>query len=213
MMMLKTVLLVALLLTGCSVDQRYKREINGNEDYLNSAKLDPLKLPQKFKLPVQSDRYVIYDPGTRGGTGLNVNILPPVLPLATLDGSYASYSQNIAVLDMPAAYDIWGKIIALLKGKKIAVSLEKPNKIHISDIVIKTAAKEIPYQVSYSISLEKMADRDLISVKLVSLFVNDENKVNDRMERQHHTVDFFNMIMLELKKNELNVMKKMSLSQ
>lgn len=207
-MMLKRVLLVAVLLTGCSTDQRYKQEINDNEDYLNSAKLEALKLPKKFKLPVENDRYVIYNPGTKGDTGLNVNILPPVLPLATLDGSYASYSRGIAILDMPAAYDVWGKIIALLKSKKMAIKLEKQNKIQISDIVTKTSAKAIPYKASYSISLEKMADRDLIRVELLSLFVNNKNRVNNRMEKQRHTVDLFNMIMLELKKNELNVKNK-----
>jgi len=208
--MLKRVLLVTLLLAGCSVDQRYKREINDNEDYLNSAKLEDLKLPQKFKLPVENDRYVIYNPGTKGNTGLNVNILPPVLPLATLDGCYASYnSPGIAVFDVPATHDVWGKIIAVLKSKKIAIKLEKPNRIQISDIGKKTAANAIPYKASYNISLEKRAERELIYIELLSLFVNKKEIMSNQMERQRYTVDFFNIITLTLKKNELPLSTKM----
>ena len=51
--------IVSLFLVGCGSDQNYKREIDGNEDYLNSPALKPLIVPKGMTIPAETADFYI----------------------------------------------------------------------------------------------------------------------------------------------------------
>lgn len=60
---------VVLLLTACSHDQHYKREINGNLDYLKATGLQDLNTPSGMILPLESGQYQVPAGTIKGSYG------------------------------------------------------------------------------------------------------------------------------------------------
>ena len=69
--------IVSLLLVGCSSDQRYKREVDGSEDYLNSPEIKPLIVPNGMSIPPQTNDFYINRAAGEGMVGRNIDIRPP----------------------------------------------------------------------------------------------------------------------------------------
>lgn len=190
-----------LLLSACSFDQRYRYEANGNADYLNSPALKPIAVPTGFSFPKQDSRYSIYMPAAKGETGMDVDIFPPSLPLATLDGSFAYYRQGAVYLDAPEKISLWESIIALLKHKSISIRSHNDNEIITGKVVDTVSAREIPYKATYRITHQKKSGRQILAVELISLFAGKNDIFANPIYKQRYTVNFFNGILLELKKN------------
>lgn len=87
--LLKTVAVVSLaaLLGACSTSHESKRQITGNEDYLNSPEIKPLNAPAGMILPLQYGDYGVPDAQTSGEVGKALDIRPPLQPLGLLPGS------------------------------------------------------------------------------------------------------------------------------
>ncbi|MGL9723309.1 outer membrane protein assembly factor BamC [Sodalis sp. (in: enterobacteria)] len=84
------------LLAACTSDQRYKRQINGNEEYLKAPSLHALSSPSGMILPLQNGDYEIPAVTRNGAVGKGLDIRPPAQPLALLNGSRSQYSGNSA---------------------------------------------------------------------------------------------------------------------
>ena len=89
---------VVLLLAACSNDQNYKRQINGNDDYLKAAALHDLNVPAGMILPLENGQYQVPAAPAGGATGTQLDIRPPAQPLALLNGTRAQLSGNTAQL-------------------------------------------------------------------------------------------------------------------
>ncbi|MEO1738697.1 hypothetical protein RB531_4213 [Salmonella enterica subsp. enterica serovar Typhimurium] len=59
---------LVLLLAACSSDSRYKRQVSGDESYLDAAPLAELHAPAGMILPITTGDYVI--PVTKGAARL-----------------------------------------------------------------------------------------------------------------------------------------------
>lgn len=53
---------LVVLLAACSSDQRYKRQVSGDESYLETAGLKNLAIPAGMVLPLQNGEYDIPTP-------------------------------------------------------------------------------------------------------------------------------------------------------
>lgn len=110
----------SMLIVGCSNDQNYKREVDGNDDYLKAPALKPLTVPTGMTVPTQSSDYYVYTTSTNGELGKKVDIRPPLLPIPTIADAYATYDKGVVTLDAPANSGVWNSIPTTLK---ITISL------------------------------------------------------------------------------------------
>ncbi|MBI3310118.1 MAG: outer membrane protein assembly factor BamC, partial [Serratia liquefaciens] len=85
---------LVMMLAACTTDQRYKRQVSGDESYLDASVLKPLNAPAGMILPVQSGNYDVPATTLKGGVGKQLDIRPPVQPLALLSGSRAQYAGD-----------------------------------------------------------------------------------------------------------------------
>ncbi|CAK8740473.1 Outer membrane protein assembly factor BamC [Sodalis praecaptivus] len=65
------------LLAACTSDQRYKRQVNGNEEYLKAPSLHALSSPSGMILPLQNGDYEIPAVTRNGAVGKGLDIRPP----------------------------------------------------------------------------------------------------------------------------------------
>lgn len=205
--MLTTITLLSLLtlLSGCSFDQRYRYQVNGTEDYLHTPALKPIQVPKGLTLPPADNQYNIGSVPQQGNTGLNVDIFPPSLPLATLAGSIVDYRRGIATLDISANSAIWARINTLLRQHTIPIVSKRNNEIITGPVVTTISAHMDPFTATYRIYTKKEgSQQQQVGIQLISLFMGKKNISADNLYKQRYTVNFFNWILLELKKNQVS---------
>jgi outer membrane protein assembly factor BamC len=201
---LVTISVLSLLLAACSTNQRYKREINGNESYLDTPPLKKLTVPENLVMPVEIGDYYINPVLKEGNTGKNVDIRPPIQPLASLSGSYAYRDRNSVVLDAPSSMSIWDKIPAILAEKGITIESHNAQELRTAVTNVTRVDDDISHQASYAITYRNNGARQYVTVNLISLTANGNDIMGDKTENQRYSVDFFNMILLALKQIEMN---------
>lgn len=116
---------LVMMLAACSSDQRYKRQVSGDEAYLDAAPLKALNAPSGMILPVQSGNYDVPATTLQGNVGKQLDIRPPVQPLALLSGSRAQYAGDSGTLlleNSPQNQNLWSRVVSLLQAKNIAIA-------------------------------------------------------------------------------------------
>lgn len=83
---------LVLLLAACSSDSRYKRQVSGDEAYLEAAPLAELHAPAGMILPVTSGDYAIPVTNGSGAVGKALDIRPPAQPLALVSGARTQFT-------------------------------------------------------------------------------------------------------------------------
>lgn len=201
---LVTISVFSLLLAACSTNQRYKREVNGDESYLDTPPLKKLSVPQSLTMPIEIGDYYINPDIQKGNTGKNVDIRPPLQPLASLAGSYAYRDRYSVVLDAPSSINIWDKIPSILAEKSIAIESRNALELRTAVTDVTREDDDISHQASYAITYRNNGARQYITVNLISLMANGTDITGDRTENQRYSVDFFNKILLALQQSEMN---------
>ena len=100
---------LVLLLAACSSDSRYKRQVSGDEAYLEAAPLAELHAPAGMILPVTSGDYAIPVTNGSGAVGKALDIRPPAQPLALVSGAR---SRAIPL------HCWWKMVVAILCGRR-----------------------------------------------------------------------------------------------
>lgn len=112
---------LAMLLAACSSDQRYKRQVSGDEAYLQATPLADLHAPAGMILPVQNGKYDI--PVVRSSTaiGKELDIRPPTQALALVNGGRTAFAGDTATLLVEAALanGLWPQVVSVLQEKTI----------------------------------------------------------------------------------------------
>ena len=98
---------LVLLLAACSSDSRYKRQVSGDEAYLEAAPLAELHAPAGMILPVTSGDYAIPVTNGSGAVGKALDIRPPAQPLALVSGARTQFTGDTASL-----------LVAILCGRR-----------------------------------------------------------------------------------------------
>lgn len=102
---------LVLLLAACSSDSRYKRQVSGDEAYLEAAPLAELHAPAGMILPVTSGDYAIPVTNGSGAVGKALDIRPPAQPLALVSGARTQFTGDTASL-------LWKMVVAILCGRR-----------------------------------------------------------------------------------------------
>ncbi|OCG07921.1 hypothetical protein A9G13_06855 [Gilliamella sp. wkB178] len=195
----KTVILAtvaALFLVGCGNDVNYKREVEGNDDYLNSPTLKPLIVPQGVSVPAEAADFYVYATKTEGGAlGKQVDIRPPLLPIPTVADAYANYSNGIVTLNAPANSGVWSSIPNTLNRKNIPISSSDNNTIRTANAFILSDDEQQTVQASYVIQRHTMGGAETITVALNSLTRGVEDLSSNPLEVQRYVITLFNAIM------------------
>lgn len=192
----KSILLTAifsLFLSACSSsDQRYKREIEGSDDYLNAAELKPIIVPNGITLPAESSEFYIYDASSRGDIGKDIDIRPPSLPISALVDSYVSYENGVVTLDSPDYLNLWQVLPALLQKQRVTIEQRTSYSIKTANVILSN--DDDSADAKYLIQHQLSGSRELTTLELTSLKKSGKDIVNMN-ETQRYTVEFFNKLM------------------
>lgn len=190
--------IASLFLVGCGSDQNYKREVDGNEDYLNSPVLKPLTVPQGVTVPAESSEYYIHFNKNEGAVyGKQVDIRAPIIPIPTIPDSYASYNYGTASLNAPADANVWSVIPTALNRYNIPISSSDNNAIVTGNASIFSSDEEPNIQASYVIHRQNYSGTENIIVELKTLTRGTQDISSNPIEVQRYVVRLFNLIMDE----------------
>ncbi|XKM14331.1 outer membrane protein assembly factor BamC [Orbaceae bacterium ac157xtp] len=195
--------ILSLLIAGCSSDNRYKREVTGNDDYLKSPELKPIIVPQGLTIPKDSSEYYIYKAAKEGNTGKDVDIRPPALPLANIADAYTTYENGVITLDVPEYNAVWQQIPAILRYHNIEIEKSNNTTIKTGKYLINNSENSQTFEAVYLLQRKVQSGREYINFELTSLRSQEQN-VTDPIESQRAIVDFFNMIMSNIESTQIN---------
>lgn len=196
---------LSMMLSACSTDQHYKREINGNEDYLETAPLKELKTPNGVILPVQNMTYAVSQRSAGGAVGKALDIRPPSQALAQVNGSRTRFENGAAVALLEgssASSDVWNKVIRAAQSNNYKiVSRQDSEKILNTDwIQFQRADEDSQYQGRYQISVQPQGYQTAVVVKSIELR-QGEKIISNTAEVQRYTVSVLNAITGKMNKN------------
>ncbi|TKI06667.1 outer membrane protein assembly factor BamC [Martelella alba] len=165
---------LCMLLAACSSDQRYKRQVNGNEDYLKAPELHRLNVPSGMTLPVENGDYGIPAATLQGQVGKQLDIRPPAQPLALLEGSRSQSSGDTAVIQLEnnsQNRDLWSKVVAVVqsKGYTIATRQDAERTLNTDWVQWSRADEDQQYRGRYQISLHTQGYQTSLMVKSLAL--------------------------------------------
>ena len=113
----------AMLLTACSSDQRYKRQVSGDESYLQASELQDLKAPAGMILPVAHGDYDVPHVAASGNVGKQLDIRPPAQPLALVNGARAQFTGNTGVLMVANNRgSVWSQVTKVVESSNFPVA-------------------------------------------------------------------------------------------
>ena len=97
---------LVLLLAACSSDSRYKRQVSGDEAYLQASPLSELHAPAGMILPIQVGDYNIPVANSTGAVGKALDIRPPAQPLALVSGARTQFNGDTATRERPQRFAV-----------------------------------------------------------------------------------------------------------
>ncbi|MDX7987630.1 outer membrane protein assembly factor BamC [Xenorhabdus sp. 12] len=160
---------LVVFLAACSSDQRYKRQVNGDESYLETPPLKTLNIPAGMILPLQNGEYNIPSTTSTGAMGKELDIRPPLQALALLTGSRVESSAQSSklLLDNASEYSkLWSQINDLLAKKNYPISKkdDATQTLTTDWITWARADENVPYQARYHVSVDKQGYQTALSV-------------------------------------------------
>ena len=185
---------LVMMLAACSTDQRYKRQVSGDEAYLEATPLKPLNAPSGMILPVQVGNYDVPTNAQNGAVGKQLDIRPPVQPLALLSGSRGQSTADSGTLlleSSPQNQNLWSRVTGLLQAKAIPIaSREDANQTLTTDWVQWNRLDEDnQYEGRYQITVKPQGYQQALTVKTLELRQQGKtDKVADPAARDARTV-------------------------
>lgn len=110
---------LVLLLAACSSDSRYKRQVSGDEAYLDAAPLSELHAPAGMILPLQTGDYNIPVAASTGAVGKALDIRPPAQPLALVSGARTQFNGDTSTLmvENSRSGSLWAQVVSIVQAK------------------------------------------------------------------------------------------------
>ncbi|WGO84742.1 outer membrane protein assembly factor BamC [Arsenophonus apicola] len=204
----KVVKLIALSLTvflvACTTNQRYKRQVSGDESYLNTPALKNLTIPQGMSLPLQNGEYDIPPANQNGAVGKALDIRPPIQPLSLLSDTHTENSLTASRLFLSNTVEnsaLWSQINAILQQKAIKIR-QKNDSDHflITDwITWPRGDEDIPLQTRQKIQLDAQNTQIVITVTNEGIKQGDE-QITDAAEIQRYNILMLNELIDSINK-------------
>lgn len=198
--------LLVMLLAACSMDQRYKRQVSGDESYLDTAAQKPLKVPAGMILPLRNAAYDIPQGSQQGAVGKQLDIRPPVQPLVLLNGARTEYTADTSKLLLengPQNRDLWTQVSRIVENNHLPIaSRQDANQTLITDWVKWNRAdenEEEQFAGRYQISVQQQGYQSALLVKSLGLR-QANNPVTDGIKVQRYNVAMLNTLVQGLYK-------------
>ncbi|MCO6553050.1 MAG: outer membrane protein assembly factor BamC [Gilliamella sp.] len=200
--------LTSLFLVGCGSDQNFKREVDGNEDYLKSPSLKPLIIPEGTSVPAESGDFYIVTTEVKGELGKKLDIRPPVLPIPTIQDAFAIYNNGSVTFNAPLSNNIWDRIPDSLSKRNIFIASGDNNSIKTNKAFMVRADEDQAVEASYSMTRELLGDTETITISITSLTRGAEDLISQPIEVQRYVVGLFNDIMDDVAPDSVRVVPR-----
>ncbi|CNU56267.1 outer membrane protein assembly factor BamC [Salmonella enterica] len=174
---------LVLLLAACSSDSRYKRQVSGDESYLDAAPLAELHAPAGMILPITTGDYVI--PVTKGS------------------GARTQFSGDTATLlvENGRSSTLWPQVVSVIQAKNYPIEKrDDASQTLTTDWVNWNRLDEDEqYRGRYQISVKPQGYQQAVTVKLVNL-EQAGKPVADAASLQRYSTEMMNVISAGLDK-------------
>lgn len=191
-----------MLLAACSNDQRYKRQVSGDESYLQTRELQDLKAPAGTILPLQNGDYDVPRAGVKGAFGKELDIRPPAQPLALMNGTRAQFSGNTGVLMIESSRgSVWPQVTNVIQSYKFPVAQRNDagQQLTTDWVEWNRADEDNQYRGRYQISVQSQNYQQVLTVRLLEL-QQAGNSVTSPAQIQRYTAQMMNDISTGLDK-------------
>lgn len=187
--------ITSMFMVGCSSDQNYKREVDGNEDYLNSPALKSLIIPDGVSVPAESGDFYVANNEIEGAVGKQLDIRPPTLAIPTIPDAFVYYEHSAVTFNVPTSYGVWNNIPNTLNKQNILISSSDSKTIKTNNAIIIRQDEQQPVEASFVFTRQILGGTETITIMLTSLTRGSENLMSQPIEVQRYAVGLFNQIM------------------
>jgi outer membrane protein assembly factor BamC len=188
---------LVMLLAACSSDSRYKRQVSGDESYLDAAPLAELHAPAGMILPVQNGDYTIPVTQGNGAVGKELDIRPPAQPLALVTGARTQFTGDTATLMVENGRNanLWPQVVSVIQAKNFAIAKRDDASQTLSTDWVdwNRLDEDQQYRGRYQISVKPQGYQQVVTVKLVNL-EQAGKPVSDAASLQRYSAEMLNAI-------------------
>ncbi|MEO3991769.1 outer membrane protein assembly factor BamC [Pseudocitrobacter cyperus] len=188
---------LVLLLAACSSDSRYKRQVSGDESYLDAAPLSELHAPAGMILPVERGDYNIPVANGSGAVGKALDIRPPAQPLALVSGARTQFTGDTATLlvESGRSGNLWPQVVSILQGKNYTIDKrdDATQTLTTDWVEWNRLDEDQQYRGRYQVSVKPQGYQQAVVVKLVNL-EQAGKPVADTASLQRYSAEMLNVI-------------------
>ena len=194
-----------MLLAACSSDSRYKRQVSGDESYLDAQPLAELHAPAGMILPVENGNYNIPVTNGSGAVGKALDIRPPAQPLALVTGARTQFTGDTATLlvESGRSGSLWPQVVSVLQGQNYAIDKrdDAAQTLTTDWVQWNRADEDEQYRGRYQVSVKPQGYQQAIVVKLLNLEQSGK-PVADAASLQRYSAQMLNVIAADLDKTQ-----------
>ncbi|MGL5007200.1 MAG: outer membrane protein assembly factor BamC [Plesiomonas sp.] len=195
---------LVMALTACSSDaNRYKREVNGNDSYLNSVAPETLVWPTGISAPLPSNDYLI-PAATQGAVGKQVDIRPPVQVMPLLKGARTQLDSDTAVVTLDSSVysvdNLWRNLLGTLQREKIAIAAQTPADMTLTTdwVSWRQGSDNETVRARYQISVKGEDYNTQLVSRLTDLQDSTGQSITVATERSRYNAMMLNRIMMSM---------------
>lgn len=196
---------LVMLLAACSSDSRYKRQVSGDESYLDAAPLAELHAPAGLILPVENGDYNIPVTNGSGRVGKELDIRPPAQPLALVTGARTQFTGDTAtlLLENDRSGSLWPQVVSAVQSHSYAITKRDDAAQTLSTDWVQwnRADEDQQYRGRYQITVQPQGYQQALVVKLVNLEQGGK-PVADSASLQRYSAEMLNSIASSLDKTQ-----------
>lgn len=194
---------LVMLLAACSSDSRYKRQVSGDESYLDAAPLAELHAPAGMILPVENGDYNIPVTNGSGAVGKALDIRPPAQPLALVSGASTRFIGDTATLLVESGRNgnLWPQVVNIILKQNYTIAKRDDGSQTLTTdwVQWKRLDEDQQYRGRYQISVKPQGYQQAVVVKLLNL-KQAEKPVADAASLQRYSSEMMNVISAGLDK-------------
>lgn len=194
---------LVMLLAACNSDSRYKRQVSGDESYLDATPLAELHAPAGLILPVQTGDYNVPSANGSGAVGKALDIRPPAQPLALVTGARTQFNGDTATLmvENGRGNTLWPQVVSLIQAKNFTIAKrdDAAQTLTTDWVEWNRQDEDQQYRGRYQIAVKPQGYQQAVVVKLVNL-EQAGKPVGDTASLQRYSTEMLNVISAGLDK-------------
>ncbi|ARD59698.1 outer membrane protein assembly factor BamC [Kosakonia radicincitans DSM 16656] len=188
---------LVMLLAACSSDSRYKRQVSGDESYLDATPLAELHAPAGMILPLQNGDYNIPVTNGSGAVGKALDIRPPAQPLALVSGARTQFTGDTATLMVENGRNstLWPQVVSIIQAQNYSIDKrdDASQSLTTGWVDWNRLDEDQQYRGRYQISVKPQGYQQSVVVKLLNL-EQAGKPVADAASLQRYSTEMLNVI-------------------